>query len=168
GRAQRSKESLLNITAPQVAYPTSPLIRTDLPGPRAREVLARDNAVTSPSLPRAYSFVPKPRPRLQRRGRRRQRLPRLQRRNSGELHRARPPQGRRGGAAASRGDPALPGVRFLSPDLLGDVRRGGRCGPDVRPHARVLVQLRGGGGGGCAQARAVRDEATLCHQLSRR
>jgi 4-aminobutyrate aminotransferase len=58
-RAQRSKESLLNITAPQVAYPTSPLIRTDLPGPRAREVLARDNAVTSPSLPRAYPFVPK-------------------------------------------------------------------------------------------------------------
>jgi len=58
-RAQRSKESLLNITAPQVAHPTSPLIRTDLPGPRAREVLALDNAVTSPSLPRAYPFVPK-------------------------------------------------------------------------------------------------------------
>ena len=41
------------------AYPTSPLIRTALPGPRASEVLARDAAVTSPSLPRAYPLVPK-------------------------------------------------------------------------------------------------------------
>ena len=37
---------------------TSPQIITELPGPRAREVLARDNAVTSPSLPRAYPLVP--------------------------------------------------------------------------------------------------------------
>ena len=49
----------MNTNATQDAYPTSPLIRTALPGPRAREVLARDNAVTSPSLPRAYPFVPK-------------------------------------------------------------------------------------------------------------
>lgn len=37
---------------------TTPLIKTALPGPLAREVLARDNAVTSPSLPRAYPLVP--------------------------------------------------------------------------------------------------------------
>jgi 4-aminobutyrate aminotransferase len=48
-----------DVSAPQDAYPTSPLIKTALPGPRASEVLARDNAITSPSLPRAYPLVPK-------------------------------------------------------------------------------------------------------------
>ncbi|MEV0675356.1 aminotransferase class III-fold pyridoxal phosphate-dependent enzyme [Actinosynnema sp. NPDC050436] len=38
---------------------TAPLIRTELPGPRAREVLDRDLAVTSRSLPRAYPLVPR-------------------------------------------------------------------------------------------------------------
>ncbi|ACU36992.1 aminotransferase class III-fold pyridoxal phosphate-dependent enzyme [Actinosynnema pretiosum subsp. pretiosum] len=38
---------------------TAPLLRTELPGPRAREVLARDEAVTSRSLPRAYPLVPR-------------------------------------------------------------------------------------------------------------
>ncbi|GAA2697122.1 MULTISPECIES: aminotransferase class III-fold pyridoxal phosphate-dependent enzyme [Actinosynnema] len=37
---------------------TAPLLRTELPGPLAREVLARDEAVTSRSLPRAYPLVP--------------------------------------------------------------------------------------------------------------
>jgi len=37
---------------------TSPIIKTALPGPLAMEVLARDKAVTSPSLPRAYPLVP--------------------------------------------------------------------------------------------------------------
>jgi len=32
-------------------------IRTDLPGPRARAILARDASVTSPSYPRDYPFV---------------------------------------------------------------------------------------------------------------
>lgn len=35
-----------------------PDIRTELPGPRTQEVLARDGAVTSPSLPRAYPLAP--------------------------------------------------------------------------------------------------------------
>ena len=35
-----------------------PSIRTELPGPAAREVLARDGAITSPSLPRAYPLAP--------------------------------------------------------------------------------------------------------------
>ncbi|HEY1617302.1 MAG TPA: aminotransferase class III-fold pyridoxal phosphate-dependent enzyme [Streptosporangiaceae bacterium] len=35
-----------------------PDIRTELPGPAARRVLDRDNAVTSRSLPRAYPIVP--------------------------------------------------------------------------------------------------------------
>ena len=36
----------------------APDIRTELPGPKAREVLALDDAVTSRSLPRAYPLVP--------------------------------------------------------------------------------------------------------------
>ncbi|MGD8149672.1 aminotransferase class III-fold pyridoxal phosphate-dependent enzyme [Ornithinimicrobium sp. Y1694] len=36
-----------------------PHLVTELPGPKTQEVLDRDNAVTSPSLPRAYPFAPK-------------------------------------------------------------------------------------------------------------
>ena len=36
----------------------APRLRTELPGPKAREVLERDARTTSPSLPRAYPFVP--------------------------------------------------------------------------------------------------------------
>src|SRR3982074_3952477 len=35
----------------------SPAIRTDLPGPKARALLARDALVVSPSYPRDYPFV---------------------------------------------------------------------------------------------------------------
>lgn len=38
---------------------TAPSLRTELPGPKAREVLARDGKITSPSLPRAYPLVPR-------------------------------------------------------------------------------------------------------------
>ena len=34
-----------------------PNIKTDLPGPKARELLARDALVVSPSYPRDYPFV---------------------------------------------------------------------------------------------------------------
>ena len=34
-----------------------PNIKTDLPGPKAREMLARDARVVSPSYPRDYPFV---------------------------------------------------------------------------------------------------------------
>ncbi|HEY7452147.1 MAG TPA: aminotransferase class III-fold pyridoxal phosphate-dependent enzyme [Candidatus Limnocylindria bacterium] len=37
--------------------PAVPNLLTELPGPRAREILARDAAVTSPSLTRAYPLV---------------------------------------------------------------------------------------------------------------
>ena len=36
----------------------APRLITELPGPKAREVLERDERTTSPSLPRAYPFVP--------------------------------------------------------------------------------------------------------------
>src|SRR4029077_359566 len=34
-----------------------PHIRTELPGPKARALMARDRAVSSPSYPRDYPFV---------------------------------------------------------------------------------------------------------------
>ncbi|MDQ3752385.1 MAG: acetyl ornithine aminotransferase family protein [Actinomycetota bacterium] len=37
---------------------TEPVISTDLPGPKGRSLIDVDAQVTSPSLPRAYSFVP--------------------------------------------------------------------------------------------------------------
>ncbi len=39
------------------AAPSIPHIITELPGPRARAIIARDDAVTSPSLTRAYPLV---------------------------------------------------------------------------------------------------------------
>jgi 4-aminobutyrate aminotransferase len=44
-------------TSAAAARPTAPRIRTELPGPRAREIIARDDAVASPSLTRAYPLV---------------------------------------------------------------------------------------------------------------
>jgi 4-aminobutyrate aminotransferase len=44
-------------TSPAAAQLTAPHIATDLPGPRARELIARDAAVASPSLTRAYPLV---------------------------------------------------------------------------------------------------------------
>ncbi|MBA3349416.1 MAG: aminotransferase class III-fold pyridoxal phosphate-dependent enzyme [Actinobacteria bacterium] len=41
-----------------LARHTEPMISTDLPGPKGRAVIDADAQVTSPSLPRAYSFVP--------------------------------------------------------------------------------------------------------------
>ena len=42
----------------RLAERTEPVISTGLPGPKARERIEADAQVTSPSLPRAYSFVP--------------------------------------------------------------------------------------------------------------
>ena len=44
-------------TSAAAARITAPRIRTELPGPRAREIIARDDAVVSPSLTRAYPLV---------------------------------------------------------------------------------------------------------------
>ncbi len=42
-----------------LAAVSEPRVSGTLPGPRAQAVIARDASVTSPSLPRAYGFVPK-------------------------------------------------------------------------------------------------------------
>ncbi len=49
------------LIAPAWLDPARPVpdIRTALPGPRASEILKRDQAVTSPSLPRAYPLMPR-------------------------------------------------------------------------------------------------------------
>ncbi len=41
----------------ELATASTPLLRTELPGPLAREVIARDERVTSPSLTRLYPLV---------------------------------------------------------------------------------------------------------------
>src|SRR5450631_2970090 len=39
------------------SYMKNPHVKTELPGPRARELIARDALVVSPSYPRDYPFV---------------------------------------------------------------------------------------------------------------
>lgn len=43
----------------QGTAPTAPHLVTELPGPRTQEIMDRDGAVTSPSLPRAYPLAPR-------------------------------------------------------------------------------------------------------------
>ncbi len=50
------------MSAPEIAdlaTAAAPRLITEVPGPQARERIERDRRVTSPSLPRAYPFVPK-------------------------------------------------------------------------------------------------------------
>ncbi len=47
----------IETTSAAAARITAPHIRTELPGPRARALIARDEAVVSPSLTRAYPLV---------------------------------------------------------------------------------------------------------------
>jgi 4-aminobutyrate aminotransferase len=46
------------LTYDQLAALTEPRLVTEVPGPRGRSVIDADRRVTSPSLPRAYEFVP--------------------------------------------------------------------------------------------------------------
>jgi 4-aminobutyrate aminotransferase len=46
------------VSAESLERAEAPKLVTELPGPKAREVLERDERTTSPSLPRAYPFVP--------------------------------------------------------------------------------------------------------------
>src|SRR5439155_1681582 len=47
-----------NVLAEGLASLTEPRLVTEVPGPRARELIDADARVTSPSLPRVYAFVP--------------------------------------------------------------------------------------------------------------
>jgi 4-aminobutyrate aminotransferase len=48
----------MTLSHDELAAITEPQIKTELPGSNARRVLERDSEFTSPSLPRAYQFVP--------------------------------------------------------------------------------------------------------------
>src|SRR5439155_25288064 len=50
--------SRMNLSAEQLGALTEPRLVTEIPGPKAREIIEADAKVTSPSLPRAYAFVP--------------------------------------------------------------------------------------------------------------
>src|SRR5438093_12102843 len=50
--------SRTELNAAQLAALTEPRLVTEIPGPKARELIEADARVTSPSLPRAYGFVP--------------------------------------------------------------------------------------------------------------
>src|SRR5213593_3949660 len=45
-------------TSPELGDMTEPRLVTEIPGPKTRELIEADAAVTSPSLPRAYGFAP--------------------------------------------------------------------------------------------------------------
>src|SRR5438093_9175392 len=47
-----------NLSTEQLAALAEPRLVTEIPGPKARELIEADARVTSPSLPRAYGFVP--------------------------------------------------------------------------------------------------------------
>ncbi|HEX6579904.1 MAG TPA: acetyl ornithine aminotransferase family protein [Actinomycetota bacterium] len=51
--------SLEDLELEGLANESAPRLITEIPGPRAQEVVERDRATTSPSLPRAYPFAPK-------------------------------------------------------------------------------------------------------------
>ena len=124
--------------------PMAPHIVTELPGPKARAIIARDEAVASPSLTRAYPLVAESGSRHGRDRCRRQPLPRLRRRHRRLLDRPCAPEGDRGHQGA---------------------------GGSAHPHRRdrllraALPRAHGAPGGD----RAVRGEgARLPHQLGHR
>ena len=61
-RARRSSRTELELKTTlsyaELAGLTEPRLVSEVPGPRARELIEADARVTSPSLPRAYGFVP--------------------------------------------------------------------------------------------------------------
>jgi 4-aminobutyrate aminotransferase len=54
-----NRESAFGSSSEGLADAPAPRLVTDVPGPRARELVERDRQLTSPSLPRAYEFVPR-------------------------------------------------------------------------------------------------------------
>jgi 4-aminobutyrate aminotransferase len=52
-------ETQTDLTYDALAAHARPKLITEVPGPEARARIERDGRVTSPSLPRAYPFVPK-------------------------------------------------------------------------------------------------------------
>ena len=147
---------------------TAPDLRTELPGPNASAIIARDEAVTSPSLTRVYPLVVQARPRVRHRGCRRQPLLGLQRRDRRRRRRPRPSRRQRGDPRPGRRRPALLLERLLPARLRRRQRAPRPAGPDDRRHQDVPVELRHGGRRGGAQARPPSHRTTQRHRLPRR
>ena len=131
-------------------------------------MLERDAAVTSPSLPRAYADGAPAGDRGADRGRRRQPVPRLQRRHRRLLDRPRPPPGGRGGRPPGRRPAPLLGQRLLPARLL-RVRRGpGRDRAHGRAGAGLPDQLGDRGRRGGAEAGPGGHRPPVRDQLLRR
>ena len=146
-----------------------PHIVTELPGPKARAHVAYDETWTSPSLPRAYPIVPVRGRGPGRRGHRRQPLPRLRRRDRGQLDRPQPSAGRRRDQGAGRRAHPLLRVGLLPADLPGGLPAPGRAHADQgRPGPDLPRQLRGGGRRGVDQAGPLRDPPAVRRRLPRR
>ena len=134
-------EGLMTITEPvgQLSdlAPDSPApdLRTELPGPVARQIIARDEArhepVAHPRLPARRAAGEG----LRHRGRRRQPLPRLQRRHRRRRRRPRPPGRQRRHPRPGRRRPALLLERLLPAGVRRGLRAARRPGTDGRRHA---------------------------------
>ena len=143
-----------------------PKITIPPPGPRARAVIERDQRVMSQNYKKDYPLVAERGQGRHGRGRGRQSLPRLRRRDRGGGHRPLP--SRRGGGDPRPVREVPPHVRdrLLLRERGGARRRAGPPRPRSRPVARLLRELRGGGGGGGGQAgpppyRPVEDRVVL-------
>ena len=153
--------------------PTSPRTRRrrtcapSCPGPVARQIIARDEAVTSPSLDPRLPAGRAAGQGLRHRGRRRQPLPRLQRRHRRHRRRPRPPRRQRRHPRPGRRRPALLLERLLPAGLRRRVRAARRAGPDAR-RPRVPVQLRHRGRRGRPQAGPPPHRPAQRHRLLRR
>ncbi len=135
--------TLTGISDDLTADSTAPELRTELPGPNAAAIIARDEAVTSPSLTRVYPLVVQSRPGLRRRGRRRQPLPRLQRRDRRRRRRPRPSRRQRRDPRPGRRRPALLLQRLLPPRLRRRQRAARPARADVRATVRTFLSNSG-------------------------
>ncbi len=143
-------------------------IRTEIPGPRSREILERERLAVAASAHRPRADRRRPRTRLDDHRRRRQHLRRLRRRSRRGERRAQPPARRRGDLRAGRSLPAHRFHRCPVRGLRGARRAARRAGSDPRRDARRVLQRRCRGGRERRQARTPLHEAASRHRVRRR
>ena len=146
---------------------THPHIKTELPGPKARALLARDAKVVSPSYPRDYPFVMSHGPWHRGLGRRRQPLPRLHGRHRRVQHRAQPP-GRGAGDQGCGGEVPAHLQRLLARGPGAPGRAHERAVADEGAGHELLLPVRHRECRGRAEAGALRHRARALHRLHRR
>ena len=139
-----------------------PKIKTALPGPNAKRVLAGDEKYISPSYTRSYPLVAKQRPRHRGHRRGRQRVLRFLRRHRRDFDRPLPSRcRRRDSEAGGRTDPHV-GHGFL----LREHGHAGGAAVEDRAHARPAQDLLRQLGHGSHRVRA--EAGPLSHQAAER